>query len=477
MGSIESQWTVDDEESPDNKGKDTKKKDDKAANNRWVQPPLPRSEGILNSLNQRKDFTPPRPPLEQFLAPDKKSEEDDDEEDEEEPKEDKQAEVPEAAETSTEAQDEVFETITGGEIPAKPQQAEVMDIPHVDEDKPQVPLTAEENRTFTEMAAEFGPPAEAVEHKDIPRVDEDKPRTPLTANENRTFSEMVAGLDMPAPAPSNSEPFWRSLATHAPTESSPFAFGGSEAPASVYSGGGESSGGSSSGLSAAIEALKAATNLAELANNPNRLVTRVLTQVAVEGFLKRKQEQHGNEAMLRRQREEIARLHDEQRRTNEQLAGHLQHDTLSPDEQLEIFDQEGNRIILQPGWRVERSAGGYSVVVDRHGRVVHEAIRYGEAFQREQQREQLSDDIFAALKAGGAVGTHADGDGAAQQAVQANGQLQGIPAGGQHMLPASTDHDGQSAKKRKRLDDALMNPWLWFAVAVLIIVYFLAALA
>lgn len=146
----------------------------------------------------------------------------------------------------------------------------------------------------------------------------------------------------------------------------------------------------------------------------------------------------------------------------------------------QIFDMQGNEITLQPGWHVERSSGGYSVVLDEHNRVVHDAIHYGEAFKRDKKREQLDDDVFAALAGGGASGG-GSATGNHSPAGQATGQpSQSAPApvpdvllGGQptvdieHRLPKS--HASPLA--------ALASPWLWMAIAILIIIYFVAALA
>ncbi len=142
-----------------------------------------------------------------------------------------------------------------------------------------------------------------------------------------------------------------------------------------------------------------------------------------------------------------------------------------------IFDQQGNEIILQPGWKVERSSGGYSVVLDEHNRIVHDAIRYGEAFKREQQREQLSDDVFATLGGGAsASGPINTGYGPVPPAGQAPG---GQPYG-QSPIPASrgtVDLKHRLPQPRNRVAATLFGPWIWTIIAVLIIVYFIAQLA
>lgn len=150
----------------------------------------------------------------------------------------------------------------------------------------------------------------------------------------------------------------------------------------------------------------------------------------------------------------------------------------------EMFDHEGNKIVLKPGWRVERSAGGYSMVLDERGRVVHDAIRYGDEFKRDKRHESLADDILASIGLSGQPGSSGSSDGQAKpvflpptqptpkpkpaklNSVLANHQPINLPDGGDQSL----------SRRRKSRKSAIFNPWLWTAVALLIIVYFLAAL-
>lgn len=149
-----------------------------------------------------------------------------------------------------------------------------------------------------------------------------------------------------------------------------------------------------------------------------------------------------------------------------------------PEEQL--FDMKGNQIILQPGWHVERSTGGYSVVLDEHNRVVHDAIHYGEAFRRDAKREHLDDDVFAALAGGGASGggSAAGGNNLSGQVTAQPSQPAPVPVpdsllGGQPTI----DIEHRLPKPRSNPLSALVSPWLWMAIAILIIIYFVAALA
>jgi TolA-binding protein len=154
-------------------------------------------------------------------------------------------------------------------------------------------------------------------------------------------------------------------------------------------------------------------------------------------------------------------------------------------EQEQWVDEKGNEITLQPGQRLERR-GWYSVVVDEHGREVPGAIQYGEAFQREQRREQVSDDAFAASNNGANNGAAAGG---AFTALPGIG-ISSVPAptmpmvtsgqiDAQHSLPAGyspVDPQHRLPEPKHPAVAALTSPWLWVGVAILLIAYFIAAL-
>ncbi|HEY5805976.1 MAG TPA: hypothetical protein VIS56_01150 [Candidatus Saccharimonadales bacterium] len=223
------------------------------------------------------------------------------------------------------------------------------------------------------------------------------------------------------------------------------------------------------------------------------LVAGFLTGYVLKAYLaKRKLERHekATQKEIDKRDEQIAYLQKEQlgrsqpQRHFEKPDGEPAPETLHPvkiSAEDQIFDKEGNEIVLQPGWRIERSSGGYSVVVDQYKRVVYDAIQYGEAFKRDQKREQLSDDVFASLGAGGAFSTDtartaaADDDSIflppvmsdqsrAQQTALAD-QQQEVDI--QHRLP----------KPRNQVVATVASPWFWTAIAVLLIIYFIAALA
>lgn len=496
--SSEKKWVVGGAESSDKPDSDQQNQNKGVSQNaRWVQPPLPRSE-LFGAFNQRKSFieAPVRPPL-PLEKIDVGEDDDDDEEDEEKEAKktstatsidaeavDEVLEAPDVVagaenivEASAEAnvadnadlkQGEVFEPI----VPSASKDAELMDMPHADKNESASASPTFEEIMSREMSADFvretsGDTLGGPDKRDIPPI---------------PSWEMPAVGSRFDPAPGE-EPYRR------PTPVTPFSVPswGTGVPGSFEAGGYTSSSGSestsrsggevSSGFTAALEALKAAADLAELASNPNRMVARVLTEVAVSGYLaRRKEERYSNEPLLRKQQE----LNDQQRIANERLNAIFQQQAEQVAQTQEIFDQNGNRIVLQPGWRVERSAGGYSVVVDKHNRVIHDAIRYGEAFKREQQREQLSDDVFAAARGGSAGGAQDDsGLVSAVPPVAGTGQG-GSAADPQSLLgyqPAQVDLDHRLPAPRKPIREAALNPWLWTAVAILIIIYFVASLA
>jgi len=479
------QWAARDEESSDETDKDRKKKEKleyeikaKAATERLAKS-FARSEGgLLGVLNERKDFSkiPVRPPLPLEKIIISSSEKDDeDDEDEEAEKDESKSEisteaVSKAGEPGSEAvgnpSEEVFETM------ASAKHSEFVDIPHVDYDKPSIPLTSAENNAFAEMVSGVETPDD-TERKDIP---------PIPSWEMPTVSHPLGSSESAPPEPaktaSSTVPFWRSSpieasAPSASVSSSESATSGSYSPGEV-----------SSGVTAVVETLKAATSLVEMINNPNRLITRALTEavtrVALDGYLKQRRQGQGNaEAIVRQQKGEIAELQDRQRQANERLTALFQEQAKQGDQEgQEFVDQNGNRIQLQPGQHIERSAGGYSVVVDAHGRPVSEAITYGEAYQHEQQREQLSDDAFAA-PGGGSAGS-----------TQDNSVMSGLgspfppmpsqPQSGQYPYlgpPSNVDLNHRLPESQNDSKKSVVSPWLWTAVAIIIIIYFIAQMA
>lgn len=501
--------------------------------------PLAKSSFDLLNLNQRKSVieAPVRPPL-----PLEKIEDDDDEEDEDE---DTGKDEQKARDNNAPAEAEV--AAAGEAVEPNPDTAAIgeavgaAELNPVVEATPDAYMNAEavgpagsaeaaleaepELEPKEEVFETFAPAASKTsEFMDIPRV-EDKPKDKPAAKP--TFEEILR-REMPAdfirdtsgetlggpdkrdirPAPSRDMPEVGSPFDPGPgedprrsrsTSTTPFsAPSWGPAPGSFEAGGyavpsgpepapaSRSLGEVPSAFSTGLEALKAATDLAEQASNPNRLVTRVLTQVALEGFLtKRKQERYDSEPLLHRQKEELIQLNDQQRRANERLNALFQkqaEQTAQVSGEQEIFDQNGNKIALQSDQHLERGTAGYISVVDAHGRPVIGAVNYGEAYKQDQRREQLGDDIFAKLNAGGG-GVAGDGqsDGGfaaplppmAGQGGQSQTNDQHQPYG--QSEPVDLNH--RLSEPRNYIRDAALNPWLWTAVAVIIIVYFVASLA
>lgn len=159
----------------------------------------------------------------------------------------------------------------------------------------------------------------------------------------------------------------------------------------------------------------------------------------------------------------------------------------APDEKL--FDEQGNEIVLQPGWRVERSAGGYAAVLNERNQVVYEAIHYGEAFRRDRRPEQLNPAAFGNNDAGSApVGGSVGNDAGYASAPGGSIPLPPVadtpqPQPGQTYQPdepaelEQADLNHRLPEPKNQLLAAATSPWLWTAVAVLLIIYFLAALA
>jgi hypothetical protein len=172
-------------------------------------------------------------------------------------------------------------------------------------------------------------------------------------------------------------------------------------------------------------------------------------------------------------------------------------------EREQWVDELGNEIALQPGQRLERR-GWYSVVVDEHGREVPGAIHYGEAFQREQKREQVSDAAFAGSDANASSKTTTPSNNVAPAAGGVFTALPGVgissvpaptappmpvynepmiisgQADSAHSLPAgqptTVDPQHRLKEPRNQVVATITSPWLWVAVAVLLIAYFTAAL-
>lgn len=496
-------------ESSNEPNKDGKgKREQKPANSgRWLQPPLPRvnSEAMF-AEGGRKNFNEtfvraPLPWEKPGEKPPSSAAETKDDDDDEEKKEDEDTGTNESVAAESESESEV-ETAEGSPEATTETAALLEQEPAPDTSAEPEPDLQEVFETISQPEPlEQLPAAEYQGHLSVPHDEapHEIPTVPLTAEERRKFDEQMShdvsadyteatsGEELGVPDKDTIPSWYDPTVPHplGPREAAPAANVGGPAETQPFPPN------SPTGFidryvpvpGSSPEMPRTDAGSPERSRDANRpLVNRVVMTVAVAGYLAgRRMERYRNEPLLREQRKATAELLEEQRRTNEYLR-QLKNEAQETAEAVaaveeDIYDQNGNRIILQPGQRIERSAGGYSVVLDEHNRVVHDAIRYGEAFKREQQREQLSDDIFVA--AGGIPTGQDAGDDTA------------LPTAGQHITPGQqtsgqqplidqphqVDINHRLPEPHKRLSDAALNPWLWTAVAFLIIVYFLAALA
>ncbi len=464
MGEL-SKFTDDNESSPDG---------NKSSKKRWVRPPL-----IPSALDLHKKPTefvpPPRPPLFEQMVRNESIE--DPKESAPESEDDDSSEGGEQSEQEHNLE-EVAED-NGAVVDAEAaksfldfEDSEFRDIPLIDDAKPQEPTF--EELLEREMPADFardtsGPELGGSDRGDIPPIPSwEMPSVPSPFD--RSPSESV-----PPSTPARSESsFWppreygRPPEPSRPAEPAPKRASGFSSVREAMSG---------SGFSAALETAKAVKDLAELASNPYPMIARVLMEVAVKSYLEdRKQQRYQNvEQPAQRIQERIPAQPTHQDEKSRSVAEALRQVAVATGEQ--IFDQNGNEIVLQPGWHVERSTGGYSVVLDEHNRVVHDAIRYGEAFKHDQQREKLADNVSVAPGGGASFGTPLD------DALQPGGssvtpQFHTAASDDSHHVPQHTvDLQHRLEEPRSHLAAAVGSPWFWTAVAFLIIVYFIAALA
>jgi hypothetical protein len=130
---------------------------------------------------------------------------------------------------------------------------------------------------------------------------------------------------------------------------------------------------------------------------------------------------------------------------------------------------------LKPQQHIERSAW-HNIVVDEKGHEVQGAMAYGDAFQRERQKEQVRAAAFGSDNGQAAGGGAADGS-AYGSGYGANGQL------GSGQTPAAYDLPAGQADVQHRLErpgnpvaKTLSSPWLWAGIVVLLVAFFVAAL-
>lgn len=490
MGEL-SKFTDDNESAPDEDKKDSKETQAR----RWVNPPLvPRSLELARDRAANREALPPPPPptlLEQVLSKDllekQRADEDDAEGEEESRPEERPLGTEEAVQTDSEASEEPAEGAPVAEAaPAEaPEQAAAEDEAAPAEEPDDTVLHI--RRQPDVPAAEYAPAADTEEEEPVPAAG----------------GSGFGGSGTTPPPPPPAVPPAAAAANFGPVPN--WNMAPANTSANTYN--------TAPAPQVSVEQYRADTK--ETARDAEKrglrkgLVAGFITGYVLKAYLanrKRERYEKATEKQLSERDEQINQLQREQQRLARQVAARAEdyrqrqespasnrpagveagaarakaEAALSPQEahpEEPIFDQEGNEIVLQPGWHVERSAGGYSVVLDEHNRVVHDAIRYGEAFKREQKREQLSDDMFAAVGSGAAVGGHA-GSQYVAASYSPSQQASGRPS-----LPApmpehhEVDLKHRLPEPRSQFMATIASPWLWTAIALLIIVYFIAALA
>lgn len=142
-----------------------------------------------------------------------------------------------------------------------------------------------------------------------------------------------------------------------------------------------------------------------------------------------------------------------------------------PTAQVTNEEQLLQPVALRQGERLVRSSGSYVEAVDRSGHVIHEAVEHGAEYTKDQKIERTP--VRADVGGPGVVGSGVfSGLGSTPLAnsVQLDPSHElgaGKSVDMQHRLPAP----------RNQFIATVTSPWLWTAIAILMIVYFLAALA
>jgi hypothetical protein len=141
---------------------------------------------------------------------------------------------------------------------------------------------------------------------------------------------------------------------------------------------------------------------------------------------------------------------------------------------------------VRPGEYGERPAPGIqNATVDRYGNAVPDVATYGQEFQAERQREQIDLAAFAGHGNGGVAGSGVVSSdyssivtGLAPAASdQAQPALPPVQTDWNHELPPSLDRaDAQHLlPKGRSIMSTLASPWLWAALIVLLVAFFVAA--
>ncbi len=142
------------------------------------------------------------------------------------------------------------------------------------------------------------------------------------------------------------------------------------------------------------------------------------------------------------------------------------------------------QVVQEPGQHLERS-GWYSAVVDEHGREIPGAIRYGEAHQREQRQERSPHGVTGQQQTKPGVPSQRYAGGGSSFVGGSTQHPQQMISSGQtgpsHQLPTGYDYaDAQHrlpAKSVHSIASAISSPWLWAGVVILLLTFFITALA
>jgi hypothetical protein len=441
--------TIEDDDSDDSENKNKPRLDPKKlANVPFLKPPeTVEKRATAEDLKRTVPFIPPPPMFEETRAkvsPESEvsAEDDDDEEEGEEPTEAvafEEAAPPSTAEMYELAEEEMAHLREEGTPPAP-------ETPQVAETAPDQADVAEEEPSAATGGGTAAPPP------------------PPPPSESSFFGRSENSPLPPQPVPTYKPSFEAPLESH-PTP----AYTAPERPAVEMSD------------------LKRTTEEERRRNLRLVVIAGVATGLLLKAYIDAKTK--GYKEMLEPLKDMAVDMLTGQKRTDarvekveqkvEKAAAPIPAESLPPIQQPQeqIFDMEGNPITLQPGWHVERATGGYSVVLDRHNRVIYDAIQYGEAFKRDQKREQVSPDLFAPVATGVSAGAPADDF------------VAGLPAPDNHvpdLTPESTlpeeyrhpvEDQKDSSAPRNNLLWGLSVPWILTAVAILLIIYFIAALA
>lgn len=133
---------------------------------------------------------------------------------------------------------------------------------------------------------------------------------------------------------------------------------------------------------------------------------------------------------------------------------------------------------LQQGQHIEHATGGgHNIIVDKHGHEVQNAMAYGEEFHAQRRQEQLKADLFATddqhqprRPAAQGYATNGIITGLASGQMDAD---HGLPSG---QLPPPGRQRLMPGRKNNPFVASVTSPWLWAALIVLLLAFFVAAL-